>query len=55
MKTALDQRTGARGEEPLRTLATYRKSELGTVFGRNPIHDRLGTVRVGDPVQTTPR
>ena len=53
--TTLDQRTGARGEEPLRTLATYLKSELGIVFGRKPIHDTLGTVRVGDPVQTTAR
>ncbi len=53
--TTVDQRTGARGKEPLRTLATYRKSELGTVFGRNLIHDTLGTVRVGDPVETTPR
>ena len=53
--TTVDQRTGARGNEPLRTLATYRKSELGTVFGRNLIHDTLGTVHVGDPVETTPR
>jgi uncharacterized protein len=53
--TTVDQRTGARGNEPLRTLATYRKSELGTVFGRNLIHDTLGTLHVGDPVETTPR
>jgi uncharacterized protein len=53
--TTVDQRTGARDKEPLRTLATYRKSELGTVFGRNLIHDALGTVSVGDPVETTPR
>ena len=53
--TTVDQRTGARGKEPLRTLATYRKSQRGTVFGRNLIHDALGTVRVGDTVETTPR
>ena len=53
--TTVDQKTGARGKEPLRTLATYRESELGTVFGRNLIHDALGTVRVGDLVETTPR
>jgi uncharacterized protein YcbX len=53
--TTVDQRTGARGKEPLRTLSTYRNTELGTVFGRNLIHDALGTVRVGDPVETTPR
>jgi uncharacterized protein YcbX len=53
--TTVDQRTGARGKEPLLTLSTYRNTELGTVFGRNLIHDTLGTVRVGDPVETTPR
>ncbi|HJQ28512.1 MAG TPA: MOSC N-terminal beta barrel domain-containing protein [Rubrobacter sp.] len=53
--TTVDQSTGAPGREPLRTLATYRKTELGAVFGRNLIHDALGTVRVGDPVETTPR
>jgi hypothetical protein len=26
-------------------------SELGSVFGRNLIHDALGTVRVGDLVE----
>jgi len=53
--TTVDQRTGARGKEPLRTLATYRKSDGEVFFGRNLIHDALGTVRVGDPVETTPR
>ena len=49
--TTVNQKTGARGKEPLRTLATYRNTELGTVFGRNLIHDTLGTVSVGDPVE----
>jgi uncharacterized protein len=53
--TTVDQNTGTPGKEPLRTLATYRKAERGAVFGRNLIHDALGTVRVGDPVTTTPR
>jgi len=53
--TTVDQRTGARGKEPLRTLATYRKFDGEVFFGRNLIHDALGTVRVGDPVETTPR
>jgi uncharacterized protein YcbX len=53
--TTVDQRTGARGKEPLRTLATYRKTDGEVFFGRNLIHDALGTVRVGDPVETTPR
>ena len=53
--TTVDQRTGARGKEPLRTLATYRKSDGEVFFGRNLIHDSLGTVRVGDPIETIPR
>ena len=53
--TTVDQETGTRGKEPLRTLATYRKSEGEVFFGRNLIHDTLGTVRVGDPVETTLR
>jgi uncharacterized protein YcbX len=53
--TTTDQKTGTRGKEPLRTLATYRKFEGEVFFGRNLIHDALGTVRVGDPVETTPR
>jgi uncharacterized protein YcbX len=53
--TTIDQRTGVRGKEPLRTLATYRRSEGEVFFGRNLIHDSLGTVRVGDPVETLPR
>jgi uncharacterized protein len=53
--TTVDQETGNRGKEPLRTLATYRKSEGEVFFGRNLIHDTLGTVRIGDPVETTPR
>jgi len=53
--TTVDQRTGVRGKEPLRTLAKYRKSEGEVFFGRNLIHDALGTVHVGDPVEPTPR
>jgi uncharacterized protein len=53
--TTTDQKTGERGKEPLRTLATYRKVDGEVYFGRNLIHDALGTVRVGDAVETTPR
>ncbi len=53
--TMVDQKTGARAKEPLRTLATYRKSGEGVMFGRNLIHASLGTVRVGDPVEVTRR
>jgi uncharacterized protein YcbX len=53
--TTTDQKTGTRGKEPLRTLATYRKFDGEVFFGRNLIHDALGTVRVGDSVETAPR
>ena len=49
------QKTGTRGKEPLRTLATYRRFNGEVFFGRNLIHDELGTVCVGDRVETTPR
>ncbi len=53
--TTVNQGTGARGKEPLRTLATYRKAGAGVYFGRNLIHGSPGTIRVGDPVEATPR
>ncbi len=48
-----DQRTLARGQEPLRTLAGYRRSAGGgVIFGQNVIHERPGgRLRVGDAVQ----
>ena len=53
--TLVDQKTGARGKEPLRTLATYRRSSEGVLFGRNLIHASLGTLHIGDPVEVTLR
>ncbi len=53
--TTVNQETGVRGKEPLRTLATYRKAGGEVFFGRNLIHASLGTVRVGDPVEVTSR
>ena len=53
--TTVDQESGERGKEPLRTLATYRKANGEVWFGRNLIHTSPGTVSVGDPVEVTPR
>lgn len=47
--TTTDQRTGARGNEPLRTLARHRRIGAQLVFGQNLIPERSGTLRVGDP------
>ncbi len=48
-----DQRTGTRGREPLRTLATYRRTPRGVVFGRNFNHVGTGEISVGDAVVVT--
>lgn len=37
--------------EPLRTLATYRRTPKGITFGQNLIPRGLGTLRVGDAVE----
>lgn len=57
--TTTDQLTGERtGPEPLRTLATYRRSASDPTnvnFGQNFIHETLtGTIRAGDPVEPLP-
>ena len=51
--TTTDQFTAARGPEPLRTLATYRRDAGGDVmFGRNLIHEtKTGRLAVGDAVE----
>jgi hypothetical protein len=52
--TATDQRTGARGAEPLRTLSTFRRDPqepTSVRFGQNLVHEsKSGTLSVGDPV-----
>ncbi len=47
---AVDQATGIPGQEPLRTLATYRKVGSKVLFGQNLIHEAPGTVAVGQEV-----
>jgi uncharacterized protein len=49
--TTTDQRTGERGREPLRTLATYRRRDGHVWFAQNAIHRGRGALRVGDPVE----
>ena len=49
--TTTDQADGVvRGPEPLQTLATYRDSANGVMFGMNLIPVKLGSVSVGDRV-----
>lgn len=50
--TTVNQSTADRGVEPLKTLATFRKTEDNKVmFGQNAIHLNSGTVRVNDEVE----
>lgn len=50
--TTTDQTTGQRmGDEPLRTLATFRNFDGKAMFGSNLIPSGTGTIRVGDAVK----
>ena len=49
--TTTDQRTGERGKEPLRTLATYRRDGEKVLFGMNAMGSVGGMIRVGDVVE----
>jgi hypothetical protein len=48
--TTTDQATAARGLEPLRTLATYRKRDGQVMFGQNVVHEGTGRLCVGDRI-----
>jgi uncharacterized protein YcbX len=43
-----DQETAERGQEPLRTLASYRKRGSKVLFGQNVVHSGCGMLRIGD-------
>lgn len=50
--TTIDPETGAKGPEPLRTLARHRRWGGKTWFGVNLVPDTPGAVlRIGDPVE----
>jgi uncharacterized protein len=49
--TTTDQESLARGQEPLRTLATFRRRDNKVMFGQNVVHYGTGTLRVGDAVE----
>ncbi|MFE9745922.1 MOSC domain-containing protein [Saccharothrix saharensis] len=54
--TTVDQPTGARtGPEPLRTLATYRRTPTGVAFGAKYAVLRPGRLSVGDHLLPTTR
>jgi uncharacterized protein YcbX len=49
--TTTDQATGARGVEPLRTLATYRERDGQVYFGQNLVHRGVGRLQVGEALR----
>jgi uncharacterized protein YcbX len=53
--TNVDQNTGERGREPLRTLSTYRTVDGQVLFGQNLVHEGRGVVGVGDLVEVLDR
>ncbi len=48
--TTIDQETGTKGVEPMKTLATYRREGSEVVFGVNTLALSHGKVSVGDVV-----
>ncbi|SEA38271.1 MOSC domain-containing protein [Pedobacter hartonius] len=51
--TTIDQQTGAKGQEPLKTLAGYRTVGKKVLFGQNLIHKGKGLISVGDQLRVT--
>lgn len=51
--TTVDPATGRKGldQEPLRTLAQYRRTPAGVIFGQNVIVEGRAELRVGMPVE----
>lgn len=47
----VDHITGEKSDEPLQTLASYRKFEKGIMFGQNCIHQNHGRLSLGNEVK----
>jgi len=47
----IDPDTGIKGDEPLKTLRTYRKKDKKILFGQNVIAESTGELRVGMSVE----
>ncbi len=53
--TTIDQRSARGGEEPLKTLATFRRRQGKVLFGQNLVHLGRGRIAVGDRVEVAAR
>jgi uncharacterized protein len=50
--TTINQETGEKSDEPLKTLATYRTRNNKVMFGMNLIHNGAGNViKVGQEIE----
>ena len=49
--TTTDQATAERGVEPLRTLASFRSSENGVLFGQNLTVTKTGNLKIGEVLE----
>jgi uncharacterized protein YcbX len=47
----VDQQTGEKSQEPLKTLATYRNFGQKILFGQNVMHTNQGLLRVGNELK----
>lgn len=50
--TTINQNNGTIGNEPLKTLAGYRKKNNKIYFGQNLVHTGNGTIAIGNQLQT---
>lgn len=46
----VDQKSGEKGKEPLKTLAAYRSKNNKVLFGQNMVAMSFGKIQVGDPL-----
>jgi uncharacterized protein YcbX len=49
--TTINQEDGVKGQEPLKTLATYRKEQNKILFGQNLLHRNTGSIQTGDRLE----
>jgi uncharacterized protein YcbX len=48
--TTIDQQTGEKNKEPLKTLSTYRMWDNKVYFGQNLLYNNTGTLHAGDKI-----
>lgn len=49
--TTINQDTGIKSKEPLKTLSTYRGKNGGVLFGMNLVTEETGTIKFGDEIK----